>query len=340
MKASLRALLSGVIDYAGLFPPAQLPLEQALKNYAEYRAGPDAWMLGRFVCPAAKLAELTEFPPLSVVGRGGNSVGQGGTTIQEFLAGQRQDQQDMLAIISRRPGAVIDGYEVRLGGELIQARFNIDRRKISPHEIAEWSKFEARLKRAKSRLQFEHEKELLEAIAGVKAPGTTFFEIDRSYELGFTNRLIALLAEQSGRGFGLKIRCGGAIASAVPSVAALNLALTFCRLAGVPIKFTAGLHHPLRWFDKALGVKAHGFLNVFLAGVLSHARQLDERALKQILEEREIGSFHFDENGLGWKDICATTDEVIAARRHLVTSFGSCSFDEPREDLRALGLMD
>ena len=46
---SLRALLTGVIDYAGLFPPAKLPMDQALSNYLRYRDGPDAWMLGNFV---------------------------------------------------------------------------------------------------------------------------------------------------------------------------------------------------------------------------------------------------------------------------------------------------
>ena len=58
MNASLRALLSGVVDYAGLFPPAGLPLDQAIRNYARYRQGSDAWMLGRFVIPAARLAEF------------------------------------------------------------------------------------------------------------------------------------------------------------------------------------------------------------------------------------------------------------------------------------------
>ena len=43
---SLRALLAHAIDYAGLFPPANLALEPALKNYAEYIRTPDAWMLG------------------------------------------------------------------------------------------------------------------------------------------------------------------------------------------------------------------------------------------------------------------------------------------------------
>jgi len=56
--ASARALLAGVVDYAGLFPPAALPMAEAVREYAAARAGADAWMLGRFVCPAARLADL------------------------------------------------------------------------------------------------------------------------------------------------------------------------------------------------------------------------------------------------------------------------------------------
>ena len=42
---SLRALLEGFIDYAGLYPPAKVPLDQAMKNYESYRSGQYAWML-------------------------------------------------------------------------------------------------------------------------------------------------------------------------------------------------------------------------------------------------------------------------------------------------------
>jgi hypothetical protein len=54
---SLRALLSNLIDYAGLYPPAALPLEKVLAHYGSYRDSPDRWMLGRLVLPAAKLAD-------------------------------------------------------------------------------------------------------------------------------------------------------------------------------------------------------------------------------------------------------------------------------------------
>jgi hypothetical protein len=54
-----RALLAGLVDYAGLFPPAALPMDEAVAEYAASRRSPEAWMLGRFVVPAGRLAELS-----------------------------------------------------------------------------------------------------------------------------------------------------------------------------------------------------------------------------------------------------------------------------------------
>jgi hypothetical protein len=55
---TLRALVSGLVDYAGLFPPASLGMAEAVANYAVYRAAPEAWMLGRLVVPVSRLADL------------------------------------------------------------------------------------------------------------------------------------------------------------------------------------------------------------------------------------------------------------------------------------------
>ena len=86
MRPSFRAFMEGLIDYAGMFPPAKLPLAEAARNYARYRRERDAWMLGRFICPAAQLGELGGFvndlfasgPPLAVavLGRGGGSAAE------------------------------------------------------------------------------------------------------------------------------------------------------------------------------------------------------------------------------------------------------------------------
>jgi hypothetical protein len=51
-------LLRRAIDYAGLFPPASLDMHAAVAEYREQANGPDAWALGRFVLPAARLDEL------------------------------------------------------------------------------------------------------------------------------------------------------------------------------------------------------------------------------------------------------------------------------------------
>jgi hypothetical protein len=55
LRPSVRAAFHALIDYAGLFPPAQLSLSAAQAEYAAARAGPHAWMLGRFIIPATLL---------------------------------------------------------------------------------------------------------------------------------------------------------------------------------------------------------------------------------------------------------------------------------------------
>jgi hypothetical protein len=57
IPASLRALLVRLIDYAGLYPPASLPLPLVVERYRQFRASPEEWILNRLVLPAARLAE-------------------------------------------------------------------------------------------------------------------------------------------------------------------------------------------------------------------------------------------------------------------------------------------
>lgn len=57
---SIRALLSGLIDYAGLFPPAGLDMRAAVASYSGYLESPDASALGRFIVPAQRLEEFEQ----------------------------------------------------------------------------------------------------------------------------------------------------------------------------------------------------------------------------------------------------------------------------------------
>lgn len=61
--ARSHAVLAGLFDYAGLFPPASLSLDTTLGTYARMRASGDGWMLGRLVVPANRLGEVSALAP-------------------------------------------------------------------------------------------------------------------------------------------------------------------------------------------------------------------------------------------------------------------------------------
>jgi hypothetical protein len=84
-------------------------------------------------------------------------------------------------------------------------------------------------------------------------------------------------------------------------------------------------------------VHAHGFVNVFVAGVLARVHRLTEARLREVIADEDAAHFTFTDDGLSWNDLHTSTEQIRSARRDAVTSFGSCSIDEPRDDLRALG---
>ena len=127
-------------------------------------------------------------------------------------------------------------------------------------------------------------------------------------------------------------------ADAFPGSVQIARALLASTKGHVPIKFTAGLHHPIRKFRDEVKTEMHGFLNVLGAGVLSAEHHWDEAQTVEMLEDQRADSFEFHDTVFAWRDYEITLDR-IKARRKFVTSFGSCSFDEPREDLRALDLL-
>ena len=69
MTRSLHILMDALIDYAGLFPPASLSMEQAVANYERYRRERHATYLGRFVVPVERLGEVPRNFPVSVLAK-------------------------------------------------------------------------------------------------------------------------------------------------------------------------------------------------------------------------------------------------------------------------------
>ncbi|HSB56150.1 MAG TPA: hypothetical protein VLD58_17435, partial [Gemmatimonadales bacterium] len=60
MSTIERALLTGLVDYAGLFPPAGLSMRETMANFAAYQTRPDAYALARMVVPVSRLFEFEE----------------------------------------------------------------------------------------------------------------------------------------------------------------------------------------------------------------------------------------------------------------------------------------
>jgi len=134
----------------------------------------------------------------------------------------------------------------------------------------------------------------------------TYFEL--LVEDGWRDDVPAAIGAVAAVGGRVKLRCGGAF---VPSVEQLGLVIACCRDAAVPFKATAGLHHPVRRGDE------HGFLNL-LAAATTPLGQIEE-----VLAEEDGSAL-----------------EVDASAREVFVSFGSCSWREPVDGLRELGMVE
>ena len=301
--ASLQALLKHSIDYAGMFPPCGLDLEPALQNQAEYVRSPDEWMLGAFVLPveqfdAAKQL-LSRFDPLH--------------PLRVAALGPRTENADaFLAALEKADAAI---------GSL--SRHNVDLVSISHFEML---------------LPHDVDLALLKEARSIVGDLPVFWEAPPDK----AEQTIALVAEHNSdadvASFGYKLRTGGVTADAFPTSAQIAGALVAPATHQVPIKFTAGLHHPLRQYRDEVRTKMYGFLNVLGAAVLAAEHRWDTHQTSIMLEDENLDSFSFAHDVFAWRE-WKIDIERLQYRRRFVASFGSCSFDEPRDDLGALGLL-
>jgi hypothetical protein len=290
--SAVRTLLGGIVDYAGLFPPAALDMTSAVRNYASYIGDRDAWMLGRFVIPIARLGELESVPEvLSSSEHPWRLAALAGPAIEDDV----QRARAFNAAHGRR--AAIDVLEAKA---------------TSVDEID-------RIGRAAAR------------------DFTTFVELPSAADLD------PLLAAIKRHALSAKIRTGGVVADAFPSAELVVRFIRACLRRGVPFKATAGLHHPVRATyrltyapDAPTGVM-FGYLNVFVATALMAFGLSDDDAIR-LLEERDPDAFELRADAVGWRGHVITAADAQRVRERIAVSFGSCSFREPVDELKALVL--
>ncbi|HYW30890.1 MAG TPA: hypothetical protein VE869_05230 [Gemmatimonas sp.] len=303
-----RILLDGIVDYAGLFPPAGLSMAPAVRNYAHYRAGGAGWMLGRFVCPASALEQFSEAAdPLLPRDAGAipwrlTAVGSGDVAA-DLEAVAAFNERHRVCFDDR--GALVDAYEAKAT--------SVD----AVHGLA----------------------------AAVPASLQSYIELPLGAPAAELDAMIGAVASTGRRA---KMRTGGVTPDAFPTGDAIVNFLMSCIAHGVVAKATAGLHHTLcgyyrlQYDDESPTSAMFGFLNVFLAAALLAQGGTRADALL-LLAESDPKAFETNDLHLGWRgpDSMLVFDRGLLqrVRQSLLVSFGSCSFTEPVQESRALGLV-
>jgi hypothetical protein len=149
---------------------------------------------------------------------------------------------------------------------------------------------------------------------------------------------IKKINQDTSRPIGIKFRMGGITANLFPSSEKAAFVIHECKKRGLALKFTAGLHHPIRQNRNEVGTFMHGFVNVFTASIMAHSLSISQDTIQEILLEDNPRNFTFTTNELMWRNFSVSSIEVNAARNVFSLSYGSCSFDEPRKELGELAL--
>jgi hypothetical protein len=84
----------------------------------------------------------------------------------------------------------------------------------------------------------------------------------------------------------------------------------------------------------------HGFLNLILATTWPRIDSVDSDALMRLLQDDNATSFTMMQHAIRWQGVEFPREQLLQTRDEIMSSFGSCSFDEPIEDLKQLGWLD
>jgi len=274
MVGSLESLFDQIFDYAGMFPPARLSMDDTVTEYMEQFRGRHVSMLGRLVVPSIRLPEFADYLenttleieiPTVVIGQGSNTYDQWGSVLEE-------DAKLMTSFINRVGDlAGISAYEIRLP--------NHDHTERCLKDLGAFSEIDV------------------------------FVETPISDGLEDSMAAIAVT-----EWIGAKARTGGLTADAFPTPEQLARFLHSAMSVDIPFKLTAGLHHPFPVRDSETGGNMHGFVNVLTACALSVGYDLSRNEMAQVLKDRESSHWRIRNDGFDWGDTSIGMEEIEAVR--------------------------
>ncbi len=273
----MQALLRGVVDYAGLFPPASLPMTDAVAEYADHHAGDDGWMLGRFVVPAARLDEFEASAAGVMPKQAGRSWALSalmGSDIEEDI--ERAEAFNRRHVDAREGAVIVDTVELKASSarEVARAGELLDRRFDTYMEVP----------------VADDPGELIAAIARTKAKA--------KIRTGGVTREAFPSASQVVR---FIARC-------------LEHSVSFKATAGLHHPWCDD--YPLTYAPDAPSGPMFGFLNVLIAtaGLRASWSQAD---VVRAIEERDRRELTIGADGVHWRDRQLTVETLLAARDSL-----------------------
>ena len=254
-------------------------------------------MLGRFIIPAQRLEELEPHLVLFSEPLRIIVLGKGGRSEDEYL---KNLNQDLTAIKTFRTAQ--------------DAVVNVDN-------------FEARLPPLPVTNAF-----IVNVANQLREAG-----LKQSHEFAVDDHLELTMAALATAGAGAKLRCGGVTADAVPAPEQVARFIVAARDADVPVKFTAGLHHPVRHFSDDIQTEMHGFLNLYVGGMLAHTTGSGWQELAGIIADQSPDAFALTGVGVEWRGRLVRSEDAARLRENALLGQGSCSFAEPVADLHDMG---
>lgn len=298
LRNSLRALLTEIIDYAGLFPPASEDMQTAVEHFAEYSDGPRNWLLGRFVVPVSSLPDfdvasgghlpaLEDAIPWRLTAIAGADLKADLEEIEAFNEAH-VDPSRGLAVVDTLEMVIADPSHIEKVLDLVPDGLQPYFEAPSPRQSAD----------------------IIQALAGtrgrakIRTGGITPDSLP-------SPAMLARFLKKCARGN-------------VP----------FKATAGLHHPVRGG--HRLTLEPEGPTAVMHGFINIFLAATQLYSEGASE-AVAAVLTETDPHAFRFGAEGVGWRGHFFDLEELEAGRANFAMSFGSCSFMQPIRDLLEIG---
>jgi hypothetical protein len=295
---SVDALLTGLVDYAGLFPPAGEDMRPALESYASYLESPDRSALGRFIVPVSRLKELE---------REGSDLMPLGDTSEPWrlsvlvaddvrgAAAEMLEFNDRHSPESNAGRAVIDIVELKASSvnEVAYQRNDLPARFIAYFEIPIIADVQPLVQAISS----------AGARAKVRTGGVTAEAFPRA------ERIVDFIAASKYEGVAFKATAG--------------------------LHHAVRREYRLTYEPGSPTAMMYGFLNLLVAAALVYGGESEDTALAA-LEDSEPSAFTFSDDAIQWRERRIALEQIVKFRSRFAISFGSCSFREPIDELASL----